>query len=157
MARSTENTDLLNRELDGVLDFSKVALGGLAMVEPVTEREFKNDEAGRSAYEAFMKEPVVIRIHPAQSPNEPIAAEVGLNGSTVVIPRDKRVRLPRAFVEILARSQARTFKQERNPNPMADEGMVTRRHTYSSYAFEVLHDPNPKGPSWLRRVIHESA
>lgn len=154
--RQSESTDYLNPELEGVIDFSSLATGGQT-VQPVTEREFAMNQEGKMAYEAFMQEPLVIVIHATSNPNEPEVCEVGLNGVTVNVPRDRPVRLPRAFVENIARSQTRTYSQRDVRDPMATEGKMTKRHTGTDYAFRVIHDPNPKGGAWLRRVMHESA
>lgn len=156
MATKTESSDFTNTELDGTIDFSALPVGGLT-VQPVTEREFKNTPEGNLAYEKFMAEPIVIKIHSTADKNEPPGAEVALNGVKVYIPREKPVRLPRAFVEILARSQVRAYSQQRNPDPNADEGMFTKRHVGASYPFNVIEDKNPRGRAWLQRVVHESA
>ena len=156
MATNTESTDYTNIELNGLLDFGALPVGGLT-VQPVAEREFKSDKDGKLQYEKFMAEPIVIKIHATADKNEPPGAEVALNGVKVYIPREKPVRLPRAFVEILARSQVRNYSQQRNPDPMADEGMFTRRHVGASYPFSVIEDKNARGRAWLQRVVHESA
>ena len=156
MATSTESTDFTNPELDGTIDFSALPVGGLT-VQPVEEREFKNTKEGNLAYEKFMAEPIVIKIHSTADKNEPPGAEVALNGVKVYIPRERPVRIPRAFVEILARSQVRNYSQQRNPDPMADEGMFTRRHVGASYPFSVIEDKNARGRAWLQRMVHESA
>lgn len=152
----TESTDFTNDELDGLLDFGALPVGGVT-IQPVQEREFKNDGDGKLKYEAFMAEPIVIKIHSTADKNEPPGAEVALNGVKAYIPREKPVRLPRAFVEILARSQIRVYSQKRNPDPAADEGMMTKRHVGASYPFSVIEDKNPRGRAWLQRVVHESA
>lgn len=150
-----ESTDFVNPELNGLIDFGALPVGGVTVM-PVTEREFKNDQEGKLAYEKFMAEPIVIRIHRTADKNEPPIAELGLNGVKAFVPRDKPVRLPRAYVEILARSQVRNYSQERNPDPNADEGMFTKRHGGASYPFQVIKDDNPRGRAWLARITHES-
>lgn len=158
MARPQENTDYQNPELSGLIDFADLSTGGLS-ITPVQaeEREFGNTIEGIAKYEAFMKEPVVIRIHSTSDKNEPFVADLALNGVRCVVPRERPVRIPRAFVEVLARSQVRNYSQERVTNPDAVEGMMTKRHTGCSFAFAVLQDKNPRGQAWLRRVTHESA
>lgn len=157
--RATESTDFENDELRGVIDFSMLPTGGVS-VQPVTvaEREFDTRTVdGLAAYEKFMSEPITIKVHATADKNEPPVADISLHGIRCPIPRERPVRVPRAFVEVLARSQVRAYSQERDPNPDATEGMRTRRHGGSSYPFQVLHDPNPKGRAWLQRVMHESA
>lgn len=154
---ATENTDYLNRDLAAVVDFMETPTGGVSM-EGISDREFDMASAeGRLAYEKFMNEPVVVKIHKTSDQNEPTVADLGLNGARIAVPRDVPVRLRRAFVEVLARSQMRGYSQQRNPNPMADEGMVTKRHGGASYPFQVIEDKNPRGRAWLQRVTFESA
>lgn len=155
--RETESTDYLSGELSGVVDLMSLGSGMGPQVQAITEREFKNTIEGNLEYEKFMREPVVIRISSTNDKNEPPFAFVGENGVNVWIPREKPVRLPRCFVETLARSQVRNYRQERNPDPNADEGMTTRRSGGASYPFAVISDPSPRGQAWLRRVTHESA
>lgn len=158
MARALQSTDYASDELNGVIDFSALPVGGVT-IEPVTlrEREFKVDADGVLAYEKFMAEPIVIRIHNTGNKNEPPIAEVGLNGTKIDIPRDKPVRLPRAYVEILARSQIRRYEQRNNPDPTAMEGTSHHRKVGFDYPFEVIEDKHPKGRAWLQRVMRESA
>jgi hypothetical protein len=153
--KELEAADFLNTGIAGVVDF--MSMGAGIGVQVVTEREFKSTPEGNVEYEAFMRQPIVIRISRTGDKNEPAYAFVGDNGVSVWIPREKPVRLPRCFVETLARSQERHYRQERNPDPNADEGMTTRRSGSASYPFAVLHDPDPRGRAWLQRVTHESA
>lgn len=154
--RPIENTDYENPELRGLIDFSALPTGGYS-VQPVTEREFANDKEGQAAYEAFMREPIVLKIHSTTDKNEPLVADVALNGVKCPMPREKPIKVPRAFVEVLARSQNRAYEQERVPDPDAAEGYKTRRTTGVQFPFSVLHDPSPKGRAWLQRITHESA
>lgn len=153
MARTVQSEDYRSTELDGVVDFAMLRTGGPLRVDPVGEREFKDI----AEYEKFMAEQVVIRIHSTPDKNEPPAAFIGENGAGVWIPRNVKVRLPRSYVETLARSQSRSYRTDRNPDPNADEGMVTKTTSGACYPFEVLQDPNPRGRAWLQRVTHESA
>lgn len=156
--RETEASDFLSGELNGLIKFDQLKRNTIVNIQPVGEREFKIASAeGKLEYEKFMEEPIVIKIHETTDEREPTLAYVGDNGVGVWIPRGKPVELPRKFVETLARSQVRAYRQERDPNPNADEGMITRRSGGASYAFAVLRDPSPKGRAWLARVTHESA
>lgn len=157
MAKETQATDFISRELDNVIDFGALPVGGFS-VQPITEREFDmSNPEGCAAYEKFMAMPIVVKIHSASDANAPQVCEVGLNGVKVVIPRDKPVRIPRAFVENIARSQTRGYRQERIADPMADEGMRTRRFVGTDYPLAVIEDKHPKGRAWLERIMRESA
>lgn len=156
MARAIESTDYENRELRGVVDFMHLPTGGVS-IQPVTEREFDMTKPeGKLAYEKFMTEPVVIRIHGTADKNEPAVADLRLNGIACPLPREVSIRIPRAFVEALAQTQQRTYSQEDVENPRATEGKRTRRHTGSQFPFAVLEDKNPRGRAWLERVKYAS-
>lgn len=160
MGRETESTDFLSGELNNVIDFTQlqVRTGIAPAIEAISEREFEtHTKQGKLEYEKFMQEPVVIKIHKTTDKNEPPTVGLGCNGMQIYVPRERPVRLPRFFVENLARSQERIYRTERNPDPNADEGMFTKRHSGASFPFSVLKDDNPKGRAWLARVTHESA
>lgn len=155
--RAIESTDYENSELRGVIDFMHLPTGGVS-VQPVTEREFDTSTAeGLAAYEKFMREPVVVVLYGSSNPNDPLVADIRLNGALCPLPRDVPVRIPRAFVEVLAQSQVRTYSQEDVDNPKATEGKRTKRHTGLQFPFRVEHEPNPRGRAWLQRVMHQSA
>lgn len=158
MARTTEASDFISDELNGVIDYASLPVGGVT-VEAVqmTGREFKADGEGKIAYEKFMAEPIIIKIHATANQNEAPVAEVGLNGVKINIPREKPVRLPRAYVEVLARSQFRRYRQVNNPDPTAAEGTSHIRTVGQDYPFEIIEDKHPKGRAWLQRIMRESA
>lgn len=121
-------------------------------VEPITEREWKTAEEA----ERFYNERLDIEVHQTNDKNAPLFAEAGVNGHMVWFPRGVAVRgVPRKFVESLARSQDRTYKTMQVSNPNADDQMRTTTSKASCYGFSVLRDPNPRGRSWLERVMRE--
>lgn len=150
MAREVHTPDLLpTDELDGVLDY-KMLVQGIPRIETTTEREFKDVEA----WEKFMAELVVISVHPTTDKNAPPSVPVGNNGLIVWLPRDRKIRIPRSYVERLAQSQELAFTTKRNPDPGADEGMVTHKTAASPFPFSVLQDPSgARGERWLRNVM----
>lgn len=150
MARVTESLDHVSRELDGVLDFTTIRTGQ-PQIEAVDSREFKD----LAEYEAFMQEPLVIRIHTTNDKNAPPSVYVGLNGEGGWLPRGQKIRVKRKFVERLAQSQSASFQTKNNPDPNADEGTYVQRSSGQEYPFEVLHDPSPKGHRWLARVTRQ--
>jgi hypothetical protein len=125
----------------------------IGSIEPIDEREFNiSDPEGRAAYEMFMSEGVVVSVHQTTDENAPPVVGVGCNGDVRWLPREIPVRIPRRFVEILAKSQERKITTKSNPDPSADEGMKTTTRQAQSYPFSVLHDPHPKGRAWLERI-----
>lgn len=155
--REVHSEDLATDEFDGVLDFASLRTGQLSrddiqVVKP--GREF----AEAAEYEKFMSDVLVIVIEQTTDKNEAPAVQVGDNGEIGWIPRNRKVKIQRKFVETLAHSQVRNYSQERNPDPNADEGMTTRRSGGRQYPFSVLHDPaGPIGRKWLERMMREGA
>jgi hypothetical protein len=137
---------------DGVEDYSKFRVMTDNQVEVITEREFKETQEVMQ----FMQDLLVIEIHRSSDQNAPTHALVGVNGEQVWLPRGRKLRVPRYFVERLARSRPRDYKTEDNPDPRADIAKRTTRQTGMDYPFNVLQDPNPRGRVWLERVIKES-
>lgn len=144
-----DSTELLTGENDGVMDWSHLTTGSQP-IEVVDRREVKQE-----AMEAFMNEPLVIQIHSTTDEREPAVAEIGVNGQRIAIPREVKVRIPRKFVEVLARSQPVAWRTVNVPDPTAMIGTVPKRTTGQSFPFSVLHDPSPLGRRWLERVMAE--
>ncbi len=112
-------------------------------------REFKT----LMEYEAFMAQPVVIRVHETRSESDPPAVFVGCNGDTRWLPRNVNVRVPRRLVESLARSRETLYKTEDNRDPNSDSMKTTHTRKVHSSSFSVLRDPSPMGGRWLQRVM----
>ena len=152
MARTREilSTDHMTGEDEGILDWRTLRTG-TPRIEVATEREFK-DTAETAA---FMEEQLVILVHKSTDKNAILMVPVAVNGEKAWLPRDVKIRIPRKFVERLARAQEATFRTDDNPDPRMDEGKIIRRTNGQVFPFAVLHDPNPRGPAWLQRVTRE--
>ena len=149
--RETLSTDYMpNGENEGILDWKTLRLG-MAALEVASEADVRTT----AEIEAFMQEELVIVLHKSTDKNAPPKVPVGVNGETAWLPRDTKIRLPRKFVERLARSQEATFRTDDNPDPRMDEGKVIRRTNGQVFPFQVLHDPSPRGPSWLAMVTRQ--
>ena len=151
MAKEIESADYIP-QIEGVIDYTKLKFQMVqGNITPIGEREFQDVVK----LELFMKEPLVIVVNKTSDKNAPLAVAVGVNGDHVWLPRGQKVRIPRSFVEVLASRQERHFTTSRNEDPNADEGMKTSMENTQPYSFQVLHDPSPKGRSWLERITRE--
>ena len=151
MGREILSTDMMPKGLnDGVISWKALRLG-LAAVEVVTDK----DAMTTLETEKFMEDELVIVIHRSTDKNALEKVPVGVNGETAWLPRDTKIRLPRKFVERLARAQEATFRTDDNPDPRMDEGKVIRRTNGQVFPFAVLHDPSPRGQAWLAKVTRE--
>lgn len=149
MAREQTSTDFMPQgENDGVLDWKTLRLGMAAL-------EIERDTRSAPEIEKFMQDELVIVIHKSTDKNAVPRVPVGVNGEVAWLPRDTKIRIPRKFVERLARSQEATFRTDDNPDPRMDEGKIIRRTNGQVFPFQVLHDPSPRGAAWLQRVTRE--
>jgi hypothetical protein len=151
MGREVLSTDLMPKGLnDGVISWNALRLG-IAAVEVIADK----DAMSTLETEKFMEDELVIVIHRSTDKNALEKVPVGVNGETAWLPRDTKIRLPRKFVERLARAQEATFRTDDNPDPRMDEGKVIRRTNGQVFPFQVLHDPSPRGQAWLAKVTRE--
>lgn len=151
MARAQESTDYVPRDPnEGVVSWTQLRIGREEIVTTGPE-ELKGVDVAK-----FMEEELTIVIHKSTDKNALERVPVGVNGETAWLPRDVKIRLPRKFVERLARAQEATFRTDDNPDPRMDEGKIVRRTNGQVFPFAVLHDPNPRGAAWLARITRES-
>ena len=156
VGRNYANEAFIEDHVDGeekVIDMMQGTAPGfhLEVIPENVFREFKD----RESYEAFMREPVVIKFAESRDKNEPPLIFVGVNGAQRWCPRNKPIRLPRYFIERLAQAQEMRFETLPTNDDTIDNRMVTKRHSAASYSFSILHDPNPSGRRWLQRVTRE--
>jgi hypothetical protein len=144
------STDYMPRDInEGVVSWNQLRIGRDDIAIAGAE-ELKGVDVAK-----FMEEELTIVIHKSTDKNALERVPVGVNGETAWLPRDTKIRLPRKFVERLARAQEATFRTDDNPDPRMDEGKIIRRTNGQVFPFAVLHDPNPRGAAWLQRVTRE--
>lgn len=114
---------------------------------------------------AFNEDPVTILIHPSREKNAaPVVdcwvngrgAEVFTNGrwySLAWLPINIECVVKRKYVEVLARASIDTIDTDVDDTTVKDPENRIVRVTSALCTFSVLHDPNPKGREWLRRVM----
>jgi len=139
--------------MEGVIDYDhfQLNMGAVSKIDPLSMREFKLIEE----YEKFMADMLVIVIHDTTDKNASPYVPVGVNGQMLWLPRSRKIRIPRRFVERLAQSQETAYQTVRNPDISADEGMLTKHRTGQPYPFAVVFDPSKFGERWLARMMRE--
>lgn len=149
--QSFEAGEYTPHDSDGpVLDFVTLRMAAPEVnVEDHPASEFKE----RVEFEQFMQQPVIIELARTSEPNEPPAVFLSLNNEGGWLPRGKKIRLRRCFLECLIQAQKASYIQYDNPNPQADEMKITERVNGQSYHFAVIHDPDPRGRRWFERVM----
>jgi hypothetical protein len=121
---------------------------------------FSFDERGKSLeMEKFMHEGVVIEIHTiSEADTAAPAAYLSDNGDGRWLPRGVRIRIPRKFVEILARSREAHYSTAgESKDHEADNRLPVKVRTRPGYGYSVIEDKNPLGRAWLEAVRRQRA
>lgn len=108
--------------------------------------------------EAFMNEPVKIRLAMSTDINATPYAVVTVNGieNRAVIPRGEIVTVKRMHMEVLARMKETRYTQPHLTNlNNIDMANHLAAKTMLVYPFEVIEDKNPKGRAWLENILAE--
>jgi hypothetical protein len=134
---------------------AEIALEGAAGLEVedlevIDGPRFKDREAEL----AFMEEPVTIMIHETTEKNAERLILVAVNGRNCYIPRGKPSIVKRKYVERLAHAREDNVSQDVQAVTPEEVNRLTIRQGHK-YPFSVIHDPNPKGADWLRKVMTE--
>ena len=147
--RETSTTDMPKRTLDALEDVT-------ADREEILIAEAGSLAGDYAAELAFNEEPVTILLHRGRERNAPTHEMVGVNGRIMWIPVDTPTRIPRKFVESLARAQPMNVNTDSGESPGDDLTFNHVKRSLSSLAsFSVLEDKNPRGREWLTRVMRE--
>jgi len=113
---------------------------------------------------AMGEDPVEIEIQPASEENAPTSypawvngrgAEVLLNNQWLPItylPVGVPITVKRKYVEVLARAKTDNVKTVHDEANVAMPRNEVRRTTSAVANFNVLSDPNPRGPAWLAEL-----
>lgn len=104
---------------------------------------------------AFMEEPVTIMLARSSEKFAPAILDFYVNGKPLWIRVGYKATIPRKYVEVIARTQPYDVRTSVVKHEHHEDNRVERQ-TINKYPFSVLHDPNPRGPEWLQRVMLES-
>lgn len=104
---------------------------------------------------AFMEEELVVRVADTTDPTMmPIPCVIN-DGVRQYFIRGQEQTVKRKFVEVLARCKITKFTQQLEKDGNGNDTYVNYPHTVLMCDFSVLHDPNPKGPAWLKNLLQE--
>lgn len=107
--------------------------------------------------EAFFNELVEIIVHESTDPAAIPIPQVNVNDVNQFFIRGQKQKVKRMFVARLARMKQTRYTQQIANDPSS--GHVIQRmipHVGLRYPFSVIHDPNPKGPAWLQKILAEA-
>lgn len=109
---------------------------------------------------AFMQEMVTIVLYKKREKFAPPVYDFHVNSKGIRVWCDVPTRIPRHFLEVIARSQPYDVTTEVNKNEdKGDQAVVqnfAHRHQSAAYPFTVVEDKNPRGAAWLMQVMRES-
>lgn len=131
------------------LTIGEIGRGDEDTIEPV-------NDFGVVEQEAFMNEVLTVVAMSTGKDNEARLFKVGVNGVNQFFALDTPQEVKRKYVERLARMKETNFDQALDDR-FGEESFntITRRHALT-HPFQVIYDPNPKGPAWLKGVLAEA-
>lgn len=123
--------------------------------------------ADKVAYEAFMEEPVTIRIEENSRADFPethapvcvngkgaeILLENGKWASVTWLPIGRPLTTKRKYVEVLARAKTDSVKTVHEDGSVDKPRNTLQRRSSTSYPMSVIMDKNPRGHEWLSNIL----
>lgn len=116
------------------------------------ETELKQDALER---EAFMNEKVTVLLHDSEQEGANQVEVFTVNGVNQPVIRNRPQDVKRKYVEAMARCRVTKYRQMQ-ADPTRPDSILMRSHTVPKYPFSVIHDPNPKGPQWLKEIMSQA-
>lgn len=109
--------------------------------------------------EAFMAQPIDVMLMEPTDENEPLHAEVTVNGIYKIIPRDGNVyTIPRSHVEALCNAKPQRISQRKTVTGDGEMIYNELKRTGFAYPFSVVSDPSgARGQEWLRSKLKAAA
>jgi hypothetical protein len=118
----------------------------------VMDRPLTNDLADSMA---FMEEKVEVMVHESTDQNAENPVQVSCNGINQFFFRGQPQEVRRKFIEILARAKTTSIATHERRDHQGDMSFRIARATALRYPFSVIRDENPKGSTWLRKILQE--
>jgi len=146
----TKYTEVVNEKLSQGKAMSLGEIGDPGPIEKVAEINFIKT----AQLEAFMNEVLTILVHPSSEEGALDIAPPQVNGLNQPIIRGVESKVKRKYVEALARCRVTKYEQ-RVQDPSRPENIQMCERTVLSYPFAVLHDPSPRGRSWLEAIVSQ--
>lgn len=145
-------------EVQGQNESKRISGSGTAKVIPgsTIEKVDGPDWKNTAELEKFMNEEVEILVYEPIDENEPFLVDPSVNGTRQFIIRGVPQKVKRKYVEVLARSKRNMVSARGYIDRQTQEAVNEVRVNKSlMYPFQILEDPNPNGPAWLRKVLAE--
>ncbi len=131
-------------------------IDGLEVHDDLQPEEIRDADLDKAVKEeAFFNEIVTVVIHPSASENDPDHVIVSVNGTTQPIFRGVETKVKRKYVEVLAHMYETKYSQPTRDSMNPESGNQLMGRSALAYPFQIQHDPNPIGPSWLARLLEQ--
>lgn len=105
---------------------------------------------------AFNEEILDVVVHETTDENADPYPFVAVNGIRQFFERGTQQRVKRKFVEALVRSKGTKYSQRNAKDSNGNDVIRHDPHTALRHPFSVIHDPNPNGLAWLRKIMAEA-
>lgn len=102
---------------------------------------------------AFNEELVEVMVHETTDENAENPIFTSCNGTPQYFYRGLPQTVRRKFVAILASCKEHGVSTPEATQADGTRVMNIRRTSSLKYPFSVIHDPNPRGPEWLRSLL----
>lgn len=120
-------------------------------VEPVEGEGW----ADLAALEKFMNEELEVFVYEGMEEHDEKIVQLGVNGVNQFVIRGRQQKIKRKFVEALCRAKQVRVTSAGRIGANGDAVNEVRSLVSLQYPFQVMMDPNPKGPAWLRKTLGE--
>lgn len=144
---NSEDTDIVG----GEREFKVGDVAGRGLDMPEIDNEIV--VGGDIDKERFHNDVLTVQFAPRSNENEPLFAEVNVNGKRVVARRGDTVQMKRFQVAVLAQSKIARVEQQRVTGPDGNPQYVEREIFSQTYPFSVIDDPDPRGRAWLKQQL----
>ena len=121
-------------------------------IEPVEMERMKE----MAELEKFMNEELDVFVYEGMDESDEKIVQLGINGVNQFVVRGRQQKIKRKFVEALCRAKQVRVTSTGRIGPNGDAVNDVRSMVSLQYPFQVMHDPNPKGPPWLKGVLGEA-
>ena len=121
------------------------------VIEPVEGPDLED----QVELERFMNEIVEILVYEPFEEGEQKVVQLSVGGRNQFVPRGVPTKVKRKYVEVLARAKKVTVSANGVKDPNGEARNIVRFGHGLQFPFQVLNDPNPNGPAWLRKVLAE--
>ena len=95
-------------------------------------------------------------VHEDTQPNAENPIQLGCNGVNQFIFRGQPQDIKRKYVAVLAGAKRTAISTPEYTDQTGSRTNGIRQATSLRYPFQVISDPNPRGPAWLKGIMQEA-